>query len=512
MLKAQLEIITSFTPQPPEGFMSVNAPISFHNDSVFGREQADVDYAIADDYVSRKHFQIAFMGDEAYLTDLNSRHGTFLNGDRINKSIRLHSGDTIRVGKTTLTIQLDLNQKSNKNRPALASYDQPAIMSIDGESSSRVFFHADSHAEHSSSLQDHPTDLEIPLMAESPPAKGEENRRKNRDDQVRAESPTGRDREVKEKSEPLPVHPIVAASEVLPVDESGLDVHRPDSQPQYELDPTDHPLFPDIISADSVSDFDGNAQDDEVDGPVFIDDFDVGMLPLVKPTSAPQEVLENEPLVEKIEKAYAQPSGDSPAASLSKLQSAEWQSLASGWFEYPWCAPRSAESLCEAFDEVGQNVSLWSVVQFAKIGSSTPWSLADCQAIWQGIPEPLAKTYGPVVTHYSSLRKALKPEAISKLWQADALLMLGGNNATVMQKGLRERTWFGPVKGTVGFKEYPIYSSSFWHLWAHQNGPTAFETAPPWSEHISVVLIGGRSNTSEIRVLSRRQISLRDIS
>ena len=77
MLKAQLEIITSVTPQPPDGFMSVNAPISFYSDSVFGREQADVDYAIADDYVSRKHFQIAFMGDEAYLTDLNSRHGTF---------------------------------------------------------------------------------------------------------------------------------------------------------------------------------------------------------------------------------------------------------------------------------------------------------------------------------------------------------------------------------------------------------------------------------------------------
>jgi hypothetical protein len=514
MHKAKIEVISSMTPNPPEGFMALNKAISFQNDSVFGREQVDVDYAIADDYVSRKHFQIAFMGDEAYLTDLNSRHGTYLNGERIAKSTRLNSGDTIRVGKTSFSFELELAKKTSRHRPALASCDQPAIVSLDGGANPSDY----SHLREENSLQDHPTDIDMPLMMDghADPAVGNGNiakEVKKGAESGKLESHGGHDKEKLAPSEVRRPLPKPTTSAAAPVDESGLEIQRPDSQPQFEYDPNDNPLFPDIISTDSHTESKPAAGDSEEDGPVFIDDFEVGELPLTKPISQqPNPTPVVDMLPEKLLESNEELTGEIPLAEALRDDVGGWKQLSSGWFDYAWGDPKSPLSLCEALDEVGQLVSMWAIVHFGKFGSSTPWSLGDCQPIWNGIPEPLAKAYGPVIVPYISLRKALKPEVISKLWNAGALLLIGGENASVIQQGFRERLWLRPQNADTDFREYPMDSSVFWRLWAQQGVSGSQGRKPLWEPHISVVLLGGDDNVAEMHVLARKQLNLRRIT
>jgi len=70
---------------------------------VFGRgNQADV--TLDDQEVSRKHAVIELISPQtAYLKDLSSANGTFLNGDNISTS-RLFSGDIVRIGTTEFEI------------------------------------------------------------------------------------------------------------------------------------------------------------------------------------------------------------------------------------------------------------------------------------------------------------------------------------------------------------------------------------------------------------------------
>lgn len=497
--------------------MALNKAISFQSDSVFGREQADVDYAIADDYVSRKHFQIAFMGAEAYLTDLNSRHGTFLNGTRITKSSRLQNGDSIRVGKTTLTFRLEMPTKSTRNRPALASYDQPAIVSIDAESDPTSY----ARLKQDSSLQDHPTDVEIPLLVDSIPAPAvEAGKRGAKAGAVESVASRGKERSANAEARGNPVKNAVSAG--MAVDESGLEVQRPDSQPQYELDPNDHPLLPDIISTESVTEQEAGHVEAESEGPVFIDDFDMNALPMAKPVSKPKEerVKEERVKEERVQVEPEQKKQDSDDDPTGEIELAEivspnekpgWKPVSPEWYGYVWGTPKSPFSFCDAIDELAQIVSLWGVVHFSKIGASTPWGLVDCQPVWNGVPEPLAKTYGSVISHYSLLRKAIKPDEFVKLWEAKALLFLGGDNATQMQRGFRDRGWLRPIKET-GFEEYPLDSMVFWDLWTRQTDEVSKNNQPPWAPHVSVVALRGQDDSQAIRLLARKQLELRPIT
>jgi len=64
-----------------------------------GRGMAN-DVVIADDTVSWHHAQLWVEGGAAWLRDLGSRNGSWRNGERVVGSVRLASGDTIRVGAT----------------------------------------------------------------------------------------------------------------------------------------------------------------------------------------------------------------------------------------------------------------------------------------------------------------------------------------------------------------------------------------------------------------------------
>lgn len=71
--------------------------------NVIGRDEALL-IQILDEHVSRKHVQIHFDKDKGqYLAlDMKSKHGVFINGDKINNETILADGDQIYIGQTDL--------------------------------------------------------------------------------------------------------------------------------------------------------------------------------------------------------------------------------------------------------------------------------------------------------------------------------------------------------------------------------------------------------------------------
>jgi diguanylate cyclase (GGDEF)-like protein len=65
-----------------------------------GRGQG-VDIQILDEGISRKHAQIRLVNGEMTIEDLESRNGTFANGQKIARHV-LRDGDKIQVGSTTI--------------------------------------------------------------------------------------------------------------------------------------------------------------------------------------------------------------------------------------------------------------------------------------------------------------------------------------------------------------------------------------------------------------------------
>jgi pSer/pThr/pTyr-binding forkhead associated (FHA) protein len=71
--------------------------------SVIGRSES-LPLQILDDGVSRTHFRVLFDKESGkyYIEDMNSRHGTLLNMQRITEKTALAEGDRIIVGETRL--------------------------------------------------------------------------------------------------------------------------------------------------------------------------------------------------------------------------------------------------------------------------------------------------------------------------------------------------------------------------------------------------------------------------
>ncbi len=71
--------------------------------NVIGRDEA-LPIQILDDLVSRKHMQIRFDADKGryYAADMNSRHGVFVNDEKITDETPLSDGDYITIGGTDL--------------------------------------------------------------------------------------------------------------------------------------------------------------------------------------------------------------------------------------------------------------------------------------------------------------------------------------------------------------------------------------------------------------------------
>jgi pSer/pThr/pTyr-binding forkhead associated (FHA) protein len=505
MHKAQVEIISSSSQSPPEGFLVPNVPVTFVSDAVFGRELSEVQFAIDDGYVSRRHFQIAFVGGEFFLTDLESRHGTFLNDERIRQSVRLKSGDSIRVGKTTLAFKTDAPKFVPNPNPALASYDQPAVMSMDSNSAFDM-----RSSSRDMLLPDHPTDLEIPIPVEpSLPLP------------IHAEV---RPNEVKKKASPLPTakpnnKPNTAANSGeskkrvsslsqqanAPVDDSGLEVIRPDSHPQFQLDLNDFSLAPAILSDESVQEVVSNGGDSDSDGPVFLDDFEIdeppqenmpatkSPSPETKPSQAIGEQLHHASDIDVFDDEYSD-AVEPRDVSANVL----WQECTNSWQRCNWRVPASGSELLQAVEEYGRSIPLWAIVHFGKAGSTTPWGL-ECYPIWRGVPEAIARLYGPVLIDSASLRKALKAESIFKLWKADALLWVGDADSATLQQKVREGSWLKGATESKSHSEFPIWSSCFWELWTTRPEGDSAVSKPSWESLFTSVVLPTPEGSGGIR-------------
>ena len=71
-------------------------------ETIFGRDPV-AGVCIDHPSVSRRHASLAIGADGAVLRDLGSRNGTFLNGRRVDGSVKLDHGAIIGLGPITLT-------------------------------------------------------------------------------------------------------------------------------------------------------------------------------------------------------------------------------------------------------------------------------------------------------------------------------------------------------------------------------------------------------------------------
>lgn len=69
--------------------------------SLIGRSP-NVAIRIHDEAASRNHAEIRNDGDSVFVTDLNSRNGTYINGERLVGTKQLAEGDKLQIGRTTI--------------------------------------------------------------------------------------------------------------------------------------------------------------------------------------------------------------------------------------------------------------------------------------------------------------------------------------------------------------------------------------------------------------------------
>jgi pSer/pThr/pTyr-binding forkhead associated (FHA) protein len=107
------------------------------NLTVIGRRH-DCDLCIPLMVVSRRHCQLSLNNETMKIRDLDSRSGTFVNGNRISDGL-VKAGDYLAIGPLTFLVQIDGQPKEivppqqakpapppKKTPPAKASADEPS--------------------------------------------------------------------------------------------------------------------------------------------------------------------------------------------------------------------------------------------------------------------------------------------------------------------------------------------------------------------------------------------------
>jgi pSer/pThr/pTyr-binding forkhead associated (FHA) protein len=115
VFREMLQVIME--PEYPQGpyLMVMNGPEDgrifgmTQNPANIGRLPSNEIALSLDPTISRLHARITQEGGTYFLEDLQSMHGTELDGVKITEKAALHSGSTIQVGETLLAFRVQAN-------------------------------------------------------------------------------------------------------------------------------------------------------------------------------------------------------------------------------------------------------------------------------------------------------------------------------------------------------------------------------------------------------------------
>jgi hypothetical protein len=79
---------------------------SVNADSVVLGRSSEADIVVDDTGVSRRHVEIRMESGTAYVVDLGSTNGSYVNGQRVSGSAELRDGSTISIGRTKIVFRL----------------------------------------------------------------------------------------------------------------------------------------------------------------------------------------------------------------------------------------------------------------------------------------------------------------------------------------------------------------------------------------------------------------------
>ena len=85
------------------------------------------------DLISRHHCKLFVEDGKAFVTDLDSRNGTYVNGDRIKGKVQLDLRDSLRVGRLQFEVVLDHAQPGAK-KPKVVGVKEAANRQVSKES------------------------------------------------------------------------------------------------------------------------------------------------------------------------------------------------------------------------------------------------------------------------------------------------------------------------------------------------------------------------------------------
>lgn len=74
-------------------------------EGIIGRDSS-AELRLDDETVSSKHARLSYHHAQWWIEDLNSRNGTFLNGQAVKEPVVVTSGDELRCGRVVTTIYI----------------------------------------------------------------------------------------------------------------------------------------------------------------------------------------------------------------------------------------------------------------------------------------------------------------------------------------------------------------------------------------------------------------------
>lgn len=105
---AQIESLAKRTPQNRRACLTVltgsrsGHMVTVREGKFIVGRAPQAELRVEDDGISRHHANISAAPGRAWIEDMGSRNGTFVNGDRIDAKVELKDGDKIQVGRGTV--------------------------------------------------------------------------------------------------------------------------------------------------------------------------------------------------------------------------------------------------------------------------------------------------------------------------------------------------------------------------------------------------------------------------